>query len=298
MNCLCRNGLNLFPDPLYTQSRIAAHPGRKTKELTDISATEHSGEIIHFAAGKARPGAVRITTPTRAALLAELGACLQDGRGFSLATLNLDHAVKLRDDPAFRTAYLAQTHVVADGNPIVWLCRLARYRVELIPGSEMVEPLTALAAQHGRTVALFGSTQDSLDLAAQRLETRHPGLKVVAKIAPPMGFDPMGEEAAQLLAGLHDSGAGLCFLALGAPKQEILAARAVDLVPGCGFASIGAGVDFIAGHQARAPVWVQKIAMEWFWRMMSNPKRLAARYAACFAILPRLAVTALKARGR
>lgn len=264
--------------------------------MTDNSATELSRKVIHFGTGNGPADAVAITTPTRAGLLADLGEHLAEGRGFTLATLNLDHAVKLRTDPAFRRAYLAQSHVVADGNPIVWLCGLAGNRVELIPGSEMVEPLAALAAQHGVGVALFGSTQGSLDLAAERLEARHPGLKVVSKIAPPMGFDPMGEDAARLLAEVRESGAGLCFLALGAPKQEILAARAAELVPGCGFASIGASLDFIAGHQKRAPKWVQRIAMEWLWRMLGNPKRLAARYAACFAILPELGVSAVKAR--
>lgn len=268
----------------------------KAGDVADILATDRGSQIIHFGAGAVPAGAVRITHPTRAGLLEDLGACLKERRGFSLATLNLDHAVKLKRDPAFRAAYLAQSHVVADGNPIVWLCGLAGNRVELIPGSELVDPLTALAAKHGVGVALFGSTEGSLDLAADRMEARYPGLRVVSKIAPPMGFDPMGDAAAEMLGQIRDSGAGLCFLALGAPKQEILAVRAAELVPNCGFASIGASLDFIAGHQVRAPKWVQKIAMEWFWRMMGNPKRLAARYAACFAILPELGVSAVKTR--
>ena len=264
--------------------------------MADISAADRTGGVVHFGAGTAPVGQVHITTPTRDALLADLGARLQHGHGFTLATLNLDHAVKLRTNRAFREAYLAQSHVVADGNPIVWLCRLAGYAVELVPGSELVNPLAALAAKHGRGVALFGSTAETLELVAQRLEAAHPGLKVVARIAPPMGFDPFGPEAERLLGQVRDSGAGLCFLALGAPKQEILAARAATLVPDCGFASIGAGLDFIAGHQTRAPVWVRRIAMEWFWRMMTNPKRLAARYAACAAILPGLSLSALRSR--
>lgn len=275
--------------------------GEEAGYLTGISATEQGRQIIHFGSGNG-PGpipqdAVRITVPTRKELLEDLGGRMARKEGFTLATLNLDHAVKLKSDPAFRRAYLAQSHVVADGNPIVWLCRLAGYRVELIPGSELVQPLCALAAQTGRGVALFGSTQDSLDLAATRLEAQHPGLKVVSKISPPMGFDPDSDDAARLLGELRESGAGLCFLALGAPKQERLAARAAELVPGCGFASVGAGVDFIAGHQTRAPAWVRRIAMEWFWRMMGNPRRMAARYGACFAILPELGATAVRDRG-
>ena len=95
-------------------------------------------------------------------------------------------------------------------------------------------------------------------------------------------------EIDEILAELAASGARLCFLALGAPKQEILAARGHGLLPQVGFVSIGAGLDFIAGAQVRAPVWVRRIAMEWAWRMLGNPRRLAKRYAQCALVLPGL----------
>ncbi|MEX5730281.1 UDP-N-acetyl-D-mannosaminuronic acid transferase (WecB/TagA/CpsF family) [Rhodovulum iodosum] len=61
---------------------------------------------------------------------------------------------------------------------------------------------------------------------------------------------------------------------------------------------MGAGLDFIAGSQRRAPVWVQRLALEWAWRMLGDPGRLAGRYAACAAALPGLGLSALRARGR
>lgn len=242
------------------------------------------------------PGAVAISHPTRAGLLADLEARLSAGQGFAVATLNLDHMVKLARIAPFRAAYARHSHVVADGNPIVWVHRIAGRPVELVPGSELVQPLAALAARLGLPVALFGGRQETLDLAARRLEDAHPGLKVVARIAPPFGFDPEGPDAADRLAALGASGARLCFVALGAPKQEILAIRGAELLPACGFVSIGAGLDFVAGHQRRAPVWVQKMAMEWAWRMATNPRRLARRYLDCALILPGLGLEALKAR--
>lgn len=242
------------------------------------------------------PGRIRITTPTRAGLLAEIETHFDRGEGFTLATLNLDHAVKLGRDTAFREAYLAQDLVVADGNPVVWLSRLAGREVELVPGSELIAPLAALAARKGVGVALFGASDDTLALAAERLAADHPGLRVVWKAAPPMGFDPLGAAARDYADAIHAAGAGLCFLALGAPKQEIFAAMAAARAPACGFVSIGAGLDFIAGHQVRAPVWVRKVAMEWAWRMASNPRRLARRYAECFVVLPGLAVSAIRER--
>lgn len=239
---------------------------------------------------------VRVTVPDRAGLLNDLEQHLAQGRGFALATLNLDHVVKLRQSSEFVQAYLAHTHVTADGNPIVWLCRLAEQRVALIPGSELIVPLAEVAARQGVSVALVGSTEDTLALAAKRLEQRIPGLAVALQLAPPMGFDPTDAHADAVIKAIGDSGASLCFFALGAPKQEILAARAHAALPGVGFVSIGAGLDFIAGRQRRAPRLVRQLAAEWLWRLASNPRRLAARYGACLRVLPGLAMTAMRAR--
>ncbi|MDP2085652.1 MAG: WecB/TagA/CpsF family glycosyltransferase [Gemmobacter sp.] len=239
---------------------------------------------------------IRVNMPDRAALLAAVAARWQAGEGFALATVNLDHLVKLRGSAGFRAAYAAQDLVVADGNPVVWLSRLAGRSVGLVPGSELVLPLARLAASQGVAVALVGSTEAALAGAAARLQAEVPGLRVALTLAPPMGFDPEGPAAADVLAQVADSGARLCLLALGAPKQEQLAARGRVLAPGVGFASVGAGVDFLAGTQVRAPVWVRRIAMEWAWRMLSNPRRLAGRYAACAAILPGQAAQALALR--
>jgi len=239
---------------------------------------------------------VTVTVPSRHALLEDLAARLAEGRGFSVATLNLDHAVKLRRDPAFAAAYARQSHVTADGNPVVWLSRLAGQGVELVPGSELIDPVAALAARAGAPVGLFGSRQEALEVAAAALAARHPGLAVAFTRAPPMGFDPEGPAAEAAIAAIGESGARVVFLALGAPKQEIFAARAAAALPGVGFLSIGAGLDFIAGTQHRAPGWVRALAAEWLWRMALSPRRLAGRYAACLGILPGLTLRALGSR--
>lgn len=239
---------------------------------------------------------VAISAPCRAALLSDLAERMQRTEGFSLATLNLDHVVKLRQNPDFRAAYLAQTHVTADGNPIVWLSRLAGQKIDLIPGSDLVDPVAALAAQRGVRVAMLGTTDEALAKAAEVLAHRHPGLNVVLQLAPPMGFDPDGSAADAAITAVAQSGAGLCYLALGAPKQEIFAARAHACLPHVGFLSIGAGLDFVAGTQRRAPRVVRRLAAEWLWRLAGDPARLARRYGACLAVLPGLTLAALRVR--
>lgn len=217
-------------------------------------------------------------------------------QGFALATLNLDHLVKLRADMDFRAAYKAQDLVVADGNPIVWMSHLAGHPVELLPGSDMILPLCFLAAECGIPVGLVGTTDESLKKAATALEQQVPGLSVIARIAPPFGFDPQGAQADDILRKLESDGVGLCFIALGAPKQELFAARGRAIAPSVGFASIGAGLDFLSGAQKRAPRWVRAIQMEWLWRTFENPGRMVMRYLSCFWILPRHLLQSLALR--
>lgn len=242
-------------------------------------------------------GEIAVNIATRAALEAEVSTRLAKGRGFALATLNLDHLVKLAADPGFRAAYHAQDLVVADGNPIVWLSRLARQPVDLLPGSDLVIPLARLAARGGQSVALVGSTEESLRRAGAALKTAAPGLSVACTIAPPFGFDPEGPGADAILRGVEASGARLCFIALGAPKQELFAARGRTVAPSVGFASIGAGLDFLSGNQTRAPLWVRRLALEWLWRLLGQPGRMLKRYLHCFRILPGHTLRALKQRG-
>jgi len=242
------------------------------------------------------PHTIRVNMPDAGELLTEVRRRMRDGDGYALATINLDHLVKLSRDPAFRQSYAAQDLVCADGNPIVWLSRIARRPVSLVSGSDMVLPLAALAARQNIPVAFVGSTEEALAQAANAMKDAVPGLTIAARIAPPMGFDPEGEDAAIILDQLVKSGAGLVFVALGAPKQEAFAALGRKLAPRLGFASIGASLDFLAGRQTRAPQWVRTIAMEWAWRMLSNPRRLFKRYAECALILPGYAVQAVRQR--
>lgn len=236
--------------------------------------------------------AMHINMPTRVGLMAEVRRRFGVADGFALATINLDHVTKLERDDSFRRAYAAQDLVVADGNPIVWLSRIAGRPVELMPGSELVEPLARLAAECDVSVALVGSTDASLAKAAEALCENVQGLRVVYRHAPDFGFDPEGAEAREILRQIDASGAQLVFVALGAPKQERFAAFGRELAPAAGFASVGAGLDFLSGTQVRAPIWVRRIAMEWLWRMLGNPRRLFTRYALCAIALPGLGVRA------
>lgn len=240
---------------------------------------------------------IDVNIPTPAALETEISRRLTAREGFALATINLDHLVKLRASPDFTRAYAAQDLVIADGWPIVALSRLAGRPVDLMPGSDMVVPLCRWAARSGARVALVGSTDETLEVARAALIARVPGLDIAYTHAPPMGFDPGGAAADAVLSDLSANDIALCLVALGAPKQELFAAYGRDVSPAIGFASIGAGLDFLSGRQVRAPRLMRRLGLEWLWRALSSPRRLIPRYTRCLAILPGEVLRALRLRG-
>jgi N-acetylglucosaminyldiphosphoundecaprenol N-acetyl-beta-D-mannosaminyltransferase len=222
--------------------------------------------------------------------LAETAARICEAAGSAAAqtvfTLNLDHVVKMRSDPAFKAAYARAGLVTPDGFPVVWAGRLQGMRFDRVAGSDLVAPICAEAARTGKSIYLFGSSPDVLFQASQVLYHRNPGLRIAGALAPPQGFSPTSDEATKCIEIIRGSDPDLCFVALGAPKQELFADYAKNVMPNTSFVCIGAGLDFITGAQVRAPDWMQRAGLEWLWRVAKSPGRLLQRYLLCIAAMP------------
>ncbi len=215
----------------------------------------------------------------------------RNGKSFTVNTLNLDHLVKLRRDTNFRAAYRSATIVTADGAPIVWLARRQGATIERTTGADLVVPLLKEAARHRLPVYLFGTSDEVLAKCRTALHKLTDGtLEICGAVAPPQGFDCTGPAADEAIAAIRTSGARLVLVALGAPKQEIFAARAQAAEIGAGLISIGAALDFIVGAQTRAPQIFRTFGLEWAWRLATNPRRLGVRYAQCAILMADLVV--------
>jgi exopolysaccharide biosynthesis WecB/TagA/CpsF family protein len=201
------------------------------------------------------------------------------GRGGTVFTLNLDHLVKLEHDPAFRAAYSKATYVSADGAPVVAMARRQGADLVRVTGADLVRPLCAAAALARIPVHFFGTTPERLAATETLLRNEYPRLIVAGIESPPFGFSPFGMEARAAAERIAGSGARICFIALGAPKQEVFAEFARRWAPGVIFVCIGAALDFIAGGQSRAPQVMQAAGLEWLWRLVHDPRRLSKRYA-------------------
>jgi len=231
----------------------------------------------------------RVNVPTENAAIRLVTDAMARGEGCTLFTLNLDHLVKLRSDEKFQRAYREATLVTADGAPVVHIGRRTWRALERTTGADLMMPLCIAAAKANRPVFLFGSSDGVLAGTAKVLAGATDGrLQIAGSVAPPRNFDPESELADSYIETIRGSGARLCFVLLGAPKQEIFAARALRSGVGCCFICAGAAADFISGQSVRAPRFFQHAGLEWAWRLAHEPRRLWPRYLKCALLLAQI----------
>jgi N-acetylglucosaminyldiphosphoundecaprenol N-acetyl-beta-D-mannosaminyltransferase len=233
---------------------------------------------------------VTINLPTLRAAHAEAVSRASSGVGFALFTMNLDHLAKIRASPTFRAAYGRAALVTADGWPVVWLANRRGAKLERTCGADLVEPICKSAAANGIPVFFIGPERSSQISAISTLQERHPGLDVADAYAPNISRTPKPEEVEAVARRVNASGARLCFVCMGAPKQELLVDALVPLCEGVGFLCVGAALDFISGRWRRAPPSWQRSRLEWLWRLLGDPKRLASRYLLSAYVFFRLAL--------
>lgn len=201
-------------------------------------------------------------------------------RDFSYTvTPNVDHLIKLRHDPAFRSAYAAADLAVPDGVPLLWASQLLGDPLpERVNGTDLLVRLCAMAARNDYSVYLVGGAPGTAAAAARVLRDRYDGLRIAGHACPPHGFERDPSTNDPVVGAIAASGADILFVALGAPKQETwihahgsrtLARHAIG---------IGGSFALISGHIRRAPHWAQRSGLEWAWRLGHEPGRLWRRY--------------------
>lgn len=215
-----------------------------------------------------------------------------------LVTANVDFTAQAYEDADLKKIVFFADRVVCDGMPLVWLSHWfgAPLR-ERVAGSDMVPKLLEICANDGHPVYFFGSDLATLQEAKVIAEARYAGLRVVGLDSPPMGAVIEWDNDA-LCAKMRASGAHLLLVCLGCPKQErwICAHHHESGIPLS--IGVGASLDFITGKQKRAPRWMQKTGMEWFWRMSGSPTRLVSRYSKDFLFLGKAAWQQVSAQRR
>lgn len=204
-------------------------------------------------------------------------------------TANVDFIAQAYTNEALKDILFHADRVVCDGMPLIWLSRYFKPELpERVAGSDMVFRLFDEAKTHEWKVYFLGSDEQTLARTSEILQRDYPGIQIVGTFSPPYGsVDSWPND--EILKELKQAQPDLLLVAVGCPKQEYWISRyhqesEVPLSIG-----IGASLDFICGKQTRAPKFIQKIGMEWMWRLLTDPKRLLKRYIKDFYYLILLA---------
>lgn len=197
-----------------------------------------------------------------------------------VVTPNVDHIVMLQDDHDMKLIYDNALFRYADGMPIVWLSKIVKGESlpERVTGADLLIAICEKAAKTNLNIYFLGGNPGIAELAATKLKSKFPGLKISGIYSPPFGFENSQEETSWIINDINARNVDILFIGVGAPKQEKWAAKHSDRLQVGPILCIGAAFDFAAGVINRAPLWVQKSGCEWMWRLASEPARMWRRY--------------------
>lgn len=210
---------------------------------------------------------------------------LEELRGDYICVSNVHTTVMAFRDESYRKVQNSGAMALPDGQPLSIVSRRRGYsEAQRVPGPDLMPAILHLSEEKGYRHYFYGSTPETLEKLRKVLLDRFPKLQIVGMYAPP--FRPLTEEEDQeAVRQINESGADFVWVALGAPKQEKWMYEHRGRVNGL-MIGVGAAFDFIAGTVRRAPMWMQKLCLEWVYRICQDPKRMFPRYVSTnFAFL-------------
>jgi N-acetylglucosaminyldiphosphoundecaprenol N-acetyl-beta-D-mannosaminyltransferase len=235
-----------------------------------------ASESVGYTTSRVLVGKVAIDAVDLEGALDAIEVLIRAGRGGTVFTPNVDHVVLADENPRFCRAYQEVSLSLADGMPVLWASKLLGTPLPAkVSGSDLIEPLMDRAASRGYRVFLLGGAAGVAETARHALRTRLPKLEVVGTDSSRVDVDVRQDD---LLERIRRTRPDIVLVALGAPKQEVWSHEHREALAPAVLIGVGAGIDFIAGTQKRAPRWMSESGLEWLYRLARDPRRLAGRY--------------------
>jgi N-acetylglucosaminyldiphosphoundecaprenol N-acetyl-beta-D-mannosaminyltransferase len=225
------------------------------------------------------------------AVLGTIDAAAESGKPFVLSTPNLNFLVTSQTDPEFRESLLLSDLCLPDGMPIIWIARLLGIPIKRrVAGSDIFPALKARSGlQQPLKIFLFGSTEPVAAAAAEQINSNSVGLKCVGWVCPQFGnVDELSED--RFIDRINASNADFLMAALGARNGQLWLLRNHLRLRVPIRAHLGATINFLAGSVKRAPYVMQRLGLEWLYRIKEEP-RLFGRYWHDGSVLLRLLLT-------
>lgn len=202
----------------------------------------------------------------------------EDGYHY-VVTPNSDIVVKMQDDPELKQICDNADLILTDGQIVVKISKyLGNPIKERVCMTDFVWDVFDLAVEKKYKVFLFGGKEDVLEKATENIKNLVPKLQIVDSYSPPFGFEKDNKKLEEANERIRKSGADILIVFLGCPKQEKFIAQNKDKYQIPISITMGGCADFMAGGVKRAPKWMQRAGLEWFFRFMQEPKRMWRRY--------------------
>lgn len=187
-----------------------------------------------------------------------------------LCTVNPEFIMHARREPAFAAVLQQADLCVADGIGVLWAAKRQGVRLpERVTGSDGIYRICERAAAQGWTVFLLGAAPGVAEMAATRLQGLYPALSVVGTYSG----SPAEAEWPAISNRLCEATPDILFVAYGNPQQDLWIAQHRDELPAKVALGVGGAFDFVAGVTTRAPHWLQRLGLEWLYRLMTQPWR-------------------------
>ena len=200
---------------------------------------------------------------------------LEKLRGKYICVSNVHTTIMAHDNPAYRNVQNSAAIALPDGKPLSVVSRKRGYtEAERVTGPDLMGEL--FARENGLKHFFYGDKEETLQILQQKLKEKYPDIQIAGMISPPFRSLSQEEEKAYIQQ-INDSGADIIWIGLGAPKQENWMYEHQGMFQGV-MIGVGAGFSYHAGLIKRAPEWMQKMSLEWFYRLMQDPVRLFKRY--------------------
>jgi N-acetylglucosaminyldiphosphoundecaprenol N-acetyl-beta-D-mannosaminyltransferase len=195
-----------------------------------------------------------------------------------IVTVNLDYLRLAREDESFRQTLNAADLAIADGMPLVWASRWARKPLpQRIAGQDLFDAICRAGSERGWSVFLLGAAPGVAATAGDVMAQRYPGLRIAGAYSPPVGqFD--GVEEQRIRSMIRGARPDVLFVALGAPRQDLWIRDSYSQIGVPVAVGVGCSFDVVAGNVSRAPKLMQRLGLEWSFRLMQEPRRLWKRY--------------------
>ena len=202
---------------------------------------------------------------------------LDDLRGKYICVSNVHTTVMSYENEEYRKIQNGAAMALPDGAPLSSYSRRKGYKqAQRVTGPDLMLELFAISKEKGYRHYFYGATEETLQSMKGVLERDYPGIQIAGMYAPPFrALTP--QEDAQVVAKINESRPDFIWIGLGAPKQEEWMYQHMGQLQGV-LIGVGAGFDYLAGYIKRAPRWMQRMSLEWLYRLLQDPKRLWRRY--------------------